>query len=162
VQAEVSSPAAEYVRYFPAVHAVQLEDAAPEYSPVPQKEQVDSLVAPVDELYFPAAHSLQAEAPVDELNLPAVQAVQEGDAAPEYSPVPQKEQVDSLVAPVDALNFPAAQSVQAEAPLDELNFPAAQSEQVIAPIELNFPAPHVSQSEFEPPREGLYEPASQW
>jgi hypothetical protein len=80
---------------------------------------------------------------------------QEGEAAPEYSPVPQKEQVDSLVAPVDELTFPAAQSEQADAPVDELNFPAAQSEQEVAPTALNVPAEQGSQSEIEAPNDGL-------
>jgi hypothetical protein len=70
--------------------------------------------------------------------------------------VPQKEQVDSLVAVVDELNFPAAQSEQADAPVDELNFPAAQSEQEVAPTALNLPAEQgPSQSELEAPSVGL-------
>jgi hypothetical protein len=126
------------------------------YFPSPQSTHVASLVAPVEVLYFPSPQSSHVETPVDVLNVPAGQGEQEEEAAPEYSPVPQKEQVDSLEAPVDELNFPAAQSEQAGAPVEELNFPAAQSEQEVAPTALNVPAEQgPSQSELEAPPDGL-------
>jgi hypothetical protein len=86
------------MRTFPAGQDVQVVEAGPEYSPVPQSTHVASLVAPVDKLYLPSPQFTHEEAPVEGL----------------YFPLSQSTHVASLVAPVDVLYFPSPQASQSE------------------------------------------------
>ncbi len=142
-------------------HARQVDDAvgltAVEYFPAPQCLQI---VDPVDTLYFPAKHAVQAppSGPVE----PAlqVQLVEAELPTGEMESCGQALHVELAEAPTGVEYFPASQSVHASDPVEVLYFPATHAVHVFpsGPVVEYFPA---SQSvHASDPVEVLYFPAT--
>ena len=62
-------------KYFPASQFVQVAAPVWEYLPVSQPLQVESLVAPVADEYFPTLQPVHDAEPTDDLKVPATHIV---------------------------------------------------------------------------------------
>ena len=95
------------------MHAVQLADACPEYSPATQSLHADDST-PVAAFinFFPALHAAQ-EADDSPEYFPTPQMLQEADDAPEYFPLPHLVHADDSDSVAAFVNFfPASHAVQ--------------------------------------------------